>query len=146
VILCVVRFAVVGLVGVHWFGGGGRGARARGFCAAMAFPAVRPAPEVSFVHCYRLAWSSYADVEAARGCGPQASSRRRGRCIACLEVWHAIPSHRGACVSSRPNRTASYVCSSIAYITHFLQAAASNFAIAASTGCYTSTNDSAGDL
>ena len=38
--------------------------------AAMAFAGGhgRP-PEVSFVHTYRLAWSSYADVEAARGCG-----------------------------------------------------------------------------
>ena len=27
------------------------------------------APEVSFVHCYRLAWSRYVDVEGAvRGC------------------------------------------------------------------------------
>ncbi len=25
-------------------------------------------PEASFVHCYRLAWSRYVDVEAARGC------------------------------------------------------------------------------
>ena len=37
--------------------------------AAMAFAGGhgRP-PEVSFVRCYRLAWSRYVDVEAARGC------------------------------------------------------------------------------
>ena len=30
--------------------------------------AATAAPEVSFMRCYRLAWSRYVDVEAARGC------------------------------------------------------------------------------
>ena len=44
-----------------------------GGVAAMAFAGGhgRP-PEASFVHCYRLAWSSFVDVEAARGCGVSA--------------------------------------------------------------------------
>ena len=37
--------------------------------AAMAFPVATLSPEVSLVCRYRPAWSSYVDVEAARGCG-----------------------------------------------------------------------------
>ena len=55
------------------------------------------APEVSFVHCYRLAWSRFWMLKRRAGAGlKKASLRRRGRCIAYLEVWHAIRSHRGA--------------------------------------------------
>jgi len=77
-----------------------------GGVAAMALAGGhgRP-PAVSFVHCYRLAWSSYVDVEAARGCGSQASLRRRERWISCLEVWHSLISLQMACSSRPKSRT-----------------------------------------
>ena len=73
--------------------------------AAMAFAGGHGRPR-RCPSCAAIAWPGLDMWMLKRRAGAVSGElRRRGRCIACLEVWHAIPSHRGACVSSRPNRT-----------------------------------------